>query len=71
MSVLSESRALAIGESVCKKAGDVPVQATVLLSRNRLTRLGGGVVLHHADVDDAKVIVRALADGGEGVGGHY
>ena len=67
MSTLSESKALEIGESVCKKAGDAAVQATVLLSRNRLTRLGGGVVLHHADVDDAKVIVRALVDGGEGV----
>jgi len=29
--------------------------------------LGGGVVLHHAEVDDAKVIVRALLDGAEGV----
>ena len=67
MSVLNESRALAIGEAVCKKAGGVPVQATVLLGRNRLTRLGGGVVLHHAEVEDAKVIVRALVEGGEGV----
>ncbi|MEC7240269.1 MAG: metallopeptidase TldD-related protein [Myxococcota bacterium] len=67
MSVLQESRALEIGEAVCRKAGDVPVQATVLLGRNRLTRLGGGVVLHHAEVEDAKVIVRALVGGGEGV----
>ena len=67
MSVPSESKALAIGESICRRAGDVPLQATVLLKKNRLTRLGGGVVLHHAEVEDAKVIVRALVEGGEGV----
>jgi len=62
-----EAQALAIGEAVCARANGVPLQATVLLNRNRLTRLGGGVVLHQAEVDDAKVIVRALIEGAEGV----
>jgi predicted Zn-dependent protease len=64
---LDPSRALAIGEAVCARGRGVPLQATVLLQRNRLTRLGGGVVLHHAEIDDAKVIVRALLNGAEGV----
>jgi len=60
-------RALAIGQALCKRAGGVPLQATVLLHRTRLTRLGGGVVLHHAEIENAQVIVRAVIDGAEGV----
>jgi PmbA protein len=60
-------RALAIGKALCARSGGVPLQATVLLHQSRLTRLGGGVVLHHAEIDDSQVIVRALIDGAEGV----
>jgi PmbA protein len=63
----TSDRALAIGQALCKRSGGVPLQATVLLHRTRLTRLGGGVVLHHAEIEDAQVIVRALIDGAEGV----
>ena len=67
MSLPTLDKALAIGEAVCARASGVPLQATVILNRNRLTRLGGGVVLHNAEIDDAKVMVRALLNGAEGV----
>ena len=67
MSLPTLDKALAIGEAVCARSPDVPLQATVILNRNRLTRLGGGVVLHNAEIDDAKVMVRALVNGAEGV----
>lgn len=60
-------RALDIGRALCARSGGIPLQATVLLHQTRLTRLGGGVVLHHAEIEDAQVIVRALVNGAEGV----
>ena len=63
----TEQMALDAASRVCGLADGVPMQATALVSRNRLTRLGGGVVLHHADIDNVRVIVRALINGAEGV----
>ncbi len=56
----------ALARSVCELAEGVPLQATVTATRRRVTRLGNGVALYSSEIDDVRVLVRAVIDGAEG-----
>lgn len=63
----SPERALSLAADVVRLADGVPLQATVRAGRRRVTRLGNGHVLHGAEVEETRVMVRAVVDGREGI----
>jgi len=64
---VSEQSVVDLALRACEGGGDAQVQATVEISRSRYARLGAGVVLHRGDIQQSRVILRAVVGGAEGI----
>jgi len=65
--LFSPDAAGALVERAVGMADGVPLQASLRASRQRVTRLGNGVVLNHSEIVDARLLVRAVIEGAEGL----